>query len=117
MIDARNVFVEEKLDFDFSTIRRLTRRCIDESQFSNFLKKWIKSEKIQLREIISSANMRLKILQLVWTYRDVNAKKLKNISITDFIIHRVCFRSNLKFYNAKQHRFTFKKKWWYQAII
>ena len=117
MIDARSVFIKEKLDFDFFTIRRFTRRCIDESQLSNFLKKWIKSEKIQLREIISSADMRLKILQFVWTYRDVNAKKLKNISITDFIIHRVCFRLDLKLYNAKQHRFTSEKKWWYQAII
>ena len=117
MIDARNVFIKKKLDLDFSTTRRLTRRCIDESQLSDFLKKWIKSERIQLREIISNANMRLKILQLVWTYRDVNAKKLKNISIIDLIIHRVCSRSDLKFYNAKQHRFTSEKKWWYQAII
>ena len=117
MIDAKSVFVKEKFDSDFSTTRRLIRRCIDESQFSDFLKKWVKNEKIQLKKIISSADMRLKILQFVWTYRDVNAKKLKDISITDFIIHRVYSRSSLKFYNAKQHRFTSEKKWWYQAII
>ena len=101
----------------FSTTRRVTRRKLNISQLSELLKKWAENEKITLKSAIPNAASRLKILQLIWTYRDVEAKELKKIPITDLIVHRVTSRPGLKPYNAKQHRFTPDKKWWYQTII
>ena len=101
----------------FFTIRRVIRRKLNINQFNELLKKWIKNEKITLKFAISNFAFRFKILQFIWTYRDIETKKLKKISIIDFIVHRIIFRFDLKFYNAKQHRFISNKKWWYQIII
>ena len=97
--------------------RRITKRKIDVNQFSKFLKTWIEKKSITLSKAISDDMWKLKYFQLMWTYKNIKAKKLKNISITNFIVHRVTFKQKIKPFNARQHRLIIEKEWWLRQMI
>ena len=89
-------FVIDNFTFkSFSIQRRFIRRVIDESQSLKFLKKWNKIQKIEIERDISNSK-RLKFLQLTWIYRDDIVLNIAKVSITNFIVHRIHSRSNLK---------------------
>ena len=101
----------------FSIQRRIKRRKIDVNQLSEFLKAWIEKKNITLSKAIPDDTWRLKYLRLMWTYKDIKAKKLKNISTTNFIVHRVTLKQKIKPFNVRQHRLTTEKEWWLRQMI
>lgn len=101
----------------FPTQRRIKRREIDVSQPPELLKAWAEEEGITLGKAIPDDTWRLKYLRLMWTYRDIGAKELKDIPATDLIVHRVAPRQGIKPFNARQHRLTTEKEWWLRQMI
>ena len=101
----------------FPTKRRVLRREIDTSQSLDALKEWAEAEGITLGKAIPNDEWRLKVLQLLWTYRDIGAKELKDIPATDLIVHRVTPRQGIRPHQARQHRLTTEKEWWLRQMI
>lgn len=113
---STNVAIDNFTSTSFSTQRRFIRRIIDESQSLKFLKKWNKTQKIEI-ELDVSNSKRLKFLQLIWIYRDVIVIDIVEVFVTDLIIHRVHSRQDLKSYVARQSRLINDKKWKFREFI
>ena len=101
----------------FSTQRRIIKREIDVNQLSKLLKTWAEKKDITLSKAISDDTWKLKYFQFMWTYKNIKAKKLKDISITNLIVHRVALKQKIKPFNARQHRLTTEKEWWLRQMI
>lgn len=101
----------------FPTTRRVVRRQTDRTRSFDTLMEWAKEEGITLGEAIPDNEARLQLLQLIWTYRDVGAKEVKEIPATDLTVHRIAPRDGLKPYKAFQKRFANDKEWWLRKIV
>ena len=101
----------------FPTSRRITRRELDNSRSYEELKTWAKDEGIILGEAIPSDEKKHQLLDLIWTYRDVGAKEVKEIPPTDLLIHRITPRQGVKPYKSKQFRFANEKEWWLSVVV
>lgn len=62
----------------------------------NQLEQWAKSVEIKLGPLIPNVASRLKVLQLLYTYRHLNGNDLTDLPCTDLIVHRVCFKKETK---------------------
>lgn len=101
----------------FPTKRRVTRRVVDTTQTLEALKAWAESEGITLGKAIPNDEWKLKVLQALWTYRDIGAKELKDIPATDLIVHRVTPREGIKPHQARQKKLSTEKEWWLRQMI
>lgn len=62
----------------------------------NQLEQWAKSVEIKLGPLIPNVASRLKVLQLLYTYRHLNGNDLTDLPCTDLIVHRVCLKKGTK---------------------
>lgn len=81
------------------------------------LKAWAEAEKIHIGILVPSAEEKIKVLQLLWTWRDLGATDLKDIKATDLFQHRVRLKEGTKPYSTKQKKFANDKEWWFWKIV
>lgn len=94
----------------------MTRRPIDTSRKIEELNDWAKEKGVEVGDMISQQE-RLDVLQLLWTYRDLEATGITDMPATDLIVHRAILKPGTPIYRSKQKRFTPDKEWWLRKFV
>ena len=89
---------ERKSNFFFD--QRVVRSFISLKD-SVMLKNWAKKLNLILNSLIFNNEARMKLLFLLYFYRHFNSTRLKDLSCTNLIIHRVQIKSKTKLYVCK----------------
>lgn len=84
----------------------------------NQLEQWAKSVEIKLGPLIPNVASRLKVLQLLYTYRHLNENDLTDLPCTDLIVHRVCLKKGIKPASVRsQKRWPAHTEWWLRKLV
>lgn len=106
----------EKLN-SFSN-RMMKRLSINTHVAFNVLKKWVEIAKLKLDSLISLKETKHKVLCLLYYYKHLDEKDLKNLLCTNLIIHRVWIVKETKStLNLTQKRWSAHSEWWLRKII
>lgn len=101
----------------FPTERRVTRRDIDRSLSKEELYEWAEKESLNIGTLVPNEIEKIKVLRLLWTYRDLGAKDLRDIPPTDLVQHRIRLKEGCQVYSSIQRRFANDKEWWLRTIV
>ena len=80
------------------------------------MKSYVKNLKIQFEFLISKRFYR-DVIRLFYQYKHLNSIDLTDLSLTDFIIHKIKLISEIKFHSIEQRRWLLHKKWWLRKLI
>lgn len=98
--------------------RRVICRDLEESFFMTELEHWAESVGIKLGPLIPVLSSRLKVLQLLYTYRHLNGNDLTDLPCTDLIMHCVCLKKGTKPASVQsQKRWPAHTEWWLRKLV
>jgi len=96
----------------------MERPSIDTHVAPNVLKEWAEIAGLKLGPLIPSEGARHKFLCLLYHYRHLDGKDLKDLPCTDLITHRVRIAEGTKpASNLSQKRWPAHSEWWLRKII
>lgn len=85
----------------FSIAHQLKKQKIKNTLDYKTLLALAKKKSITLKKTIPINKTNYDLLQLLWVFKDVRVKQLKDISLTNLITHRIKLQKETKIYNAK----------------
>ena len=98
--------------------RKIFRRDLDTTLSMDQLEQWAKSVEIKLGPLIPDVTSRLKVLQLLHTYRPLNGNDLTDLPCTNLIVHRVCLKEGTKPASVRsQKRWPAHIEWWLRKLV
>ena len=78
---------------------------------------WAEENKIHIGPTVPNAEEKMKVLQLLWTWRDLGTARLEDIEATNLFQYRVQLKEGTTPYSSKQRRFANDKEWWFRKIV
>ena len=101
----------------FPTSERLIRREIRAPPEID-LEEWARSVDLTLGSLIPDDSCRRAVLELLYTYQDLNGTNLKDLPATTLITHKVRLTPGTKPHSVKsQKRWSPQMEWWMRKLI
>ncbi|KAI0995489.1 hypothetical protein K3495_g12690, partial [Podosphaera aphanis] len=101
----------------FPTDRRPERRAIEEVD-EETLEAWFASTGASLGKGIPNTLARIRVLKLLYTYRDLNATELEHIEPTDLFQHKVRLKAGVEpWRRSHQRRWPVGQEYWLQKTV